>query len=430
MNKFLSIFFTLILSASALTAATVDDSVAVHFKLSSITLYPDYKDNSKNIDALLQRLRTDSVNLNTAGGVESISIVGGASPEGPARFNRYLSANRAQAIRNALGREISLPDSLVSLTIAGSDWQGLLSMVMADEAVPYRDDVVDLLTDMIAEGNADNEVEQSSRLARLRRLHGGEPYSYMRKNMFPALRASRIVLHYPQIARAQGDIDYLTQINLIEQPTVEQPEPLMLLVPTANPCKPFYMGLKTNLLYDAAALPSIGAEFYLGKNWSIVGNWTYGWWDTDSRHRYWRAYGGDIAIRRWFGRRADEKPLTGHHLGIYAGAITYDFEFGGVGHMGGLPGRSLWDRCNFMGGIEYGYSLPIARRLNLDFTIGIGYLGGKVIKYEPDGKFYRWESTKQFNWFGPTKLEVSLVWLIGCDNFNRQHHAQRKGAAL
>ena len=29
----------------------------------------------------------------------------------------------------------------------------------------------------------------------------------------------------------------------------------------ANNCKPFYMGLKTNMLYDAAALPNLRAEF-------------------------------------------------------------------------------------------------------------------------------------------------------------------------
>ena len=71
------------------------------------------------------------------------------------------------------------------------------------------------------------------------------------------------------------------------------------------------MSLSTNMLYDALALPNIGAEFYLGKNWSITGNWMYGWWDNDSQHRYWRAYGGYLAVRKWFGKAANEKPLTG-----------------------------------------------------------------------------------------------------------------------
>lgn len=182
--------------------------------------------------------------------------------------------------------------------------------------------------------------------------------------------------------------------------------------------KPFYMALKTNLLYDALALPNIGAEFYLGKNLSLTANWMYGWWDRNRTHFYWRAYGGDITLRWWFGPQAHDKPLTGHHLGIYGGIVTYDFELGKTGYMGGIPHHSLWDRCNGFGGIEYGYSLPVARRLNIDFTIGVGYLGGKYMKYAPLGKHYVWQSTHRLKWFGPTKAEISLVWLIGSGNFN------------
>ena len=180
------------------------------------------------------------------------------------------------------------------------------------------------------------------------------------------------------------------------------------------------MSLRTNMLYDLLALPTIGAEFYVGRNISVGAEWTYGWWKTDRKHRYWRAYGGNLIVRRWFGRKAEEKPLTGHHIGLYAGIFTYDFEFGGTGYMGGRPGATLWDRSMKTAGIEYGYSLPIAKRLNIDFTIGLGYIGGKYVKYEPKGKGYAWNSTHRLTWFGPTKAEVSLVWLLGHENVNKK----------
>ena len=41
---------------------------------------------------------------------------------------------------------------------------------------------------------------------------------------------------------------------------------------------PFYMDVKTNMLYDALLVPNIGVEFYVGKNWSLAGNWMYAWW--------------------------------------------------------------------------------------------------------------------------------------------------------
>ena len=183
---------------------------------------------------------------------------------------------------------------------------------------------------------------------------------------------------------------------------------------------PFYMALKTNLLYDAALVPNIGAEFYAGRGWSVGINWMYAWWNSNRQHNYWRIYGGDLSVRKYFGRRAAEKPLTGHHLGLCGQLFTYDFETGGRGYMGGKPGGTLWDKMNYAVGIEYGYSLPIGRRLNLDFTLGVGYWGGEYYKYKPVDDHYVWQETKQRHWFGPTKAEISLVWLIGRGNYNQK----------
>ena len=173
-----------------------------------------------------------------------------------------------------------------------------------------------------------------------------------------------------------------------------------------------------NMLYDVLAVPNIGIEFYLGNNWTIGGNVMYGWWNSRSDKRYWRIYGGDIAVRKWFGRKAEEKPLTGHHLGLYGQIFTYDFEWGGKGYMGGKPGETLWESPNYAFGVEYGYSLPIARRLNIDFTLGVGYWGGKYYTYNPRDGHFVWQSTRNRHWFGPTKAEISLVWLLGRGNSN------------
>lgn len=172
----------------------------------------------------------------------------------------------------------------------------------------------------------------------------------------------------------------------------------------------FYASVKSNLLYDAMLIPSIGAEIYLGRDWSVSAQWSYAWWSRNSRHRYWRYYGGDISLRRWLGRGARSKPLTGHHIGLYAQMLTYDFESGGKGQMG--------NKFNYGGGIEYGYSLPVGRRINFDFTIGLGYIGGKYYEYTPIDNHYVWQATRRRHWFGPTKAEVSLVWLIGRGNRN------------
>lgn len=156
----------------------------------------------------------------------------------------------------------------------------------------------------------------------------------------------------------------------------------------------------------------IGVEFCLGKNWSVAGNWMYAWWKSDRKHNYWRIYGGDVELRRWFGRRAVEKPFSGHHVGLYGQIVTYDFELGGKGYLG--------DKWSYGGGVAYGYSLPVGHRFNVDFTLGIGYLGGLYKEYIPLDGHYVWQTTKKRRWFGPTKAGISLVWLIGRGNYSRK----------
>ena len=188
----------------------------------------------------------------------------------------------------------------------------------------------------------------------------------------------------------------------------------------AAPKKPFYMGLKNNMLYDLATIPNLGIEFYLGKNLSIAANWGYAWWGGPRKDIYWRYYGGDVALRWWFGKASKVKPLQGHHLGLYGQFFTFDFEFGNKGVMGGTPGKNMWskDALQTAIGLEYGYSLPVAYRLNIDFTIGLGYYEGISHEYKPVDGHYVWERSVRRRFIGPTKAEISLVWLLGRGNYN------------
>ena len=172
----------------------------------------------------------------------------------------------------------------------------------------------------------------------------------------------------------------------------------------------------TNLLYDAALIPNIGLEVSLGKQWTIGADWFYTRFSSNSRHRYWQGYGGYLTVRRYFGnnpltlssKSQDCPRLTGHHLGVYALGLTYDVEWGGKGYQA--------DKFGFGGGVEYGYALPIGRRLDLDFSIGVGFQGGEYKEYEPaddDTGHYVWEATKKRSWWGPTKAAITLRWDIG-----------------
>ena len=182
--------------------------------------------------------------------------------------------------------------------------------------------------------------------------------------------------------------------------------------------------VKTNTLHDLALMPDIGLEAGLGNGWSIGGNMMYGWW-TDRSRFYWRACSADAGIRKYFGTRTENSGdrLCGHHAGIYAGIVTYDFELGGRGVISDW--REEWDRYF---GIDYGYSMPVADHLNIDFTLGLGYVGGRYKEYlpdlwkSPDNWHYVWQSTNNLHYFGPTRLEVSLVWELDLKHNKKSSH--------
>ena len=406
------------LSVAAQTMWT--DSVKIYFRQSRINYVPTLHGNQSALDKIADSLAIVGGDTSLYR-LRRIHVVGAASPEGSIRFNKWLSEQRAATLFNYLTPNgtflTSVADSVKTHEFLGRDWRGLLRMVQNDYNTPSRDEVIALLNDIISTDGA--VIDGVDPLIRLKRLAGGKPYLYMYRKMFPELRASKVVLWFDRVPNpfnAPSIAPRLAPLSLSYAPV---PEISVNAVPQLRKApSPFYMSLRTNMLYDLGLVPNIGADFYLSKNFSLSAFWTYAWWKTDRKHWYWRTYGGDVALRYWFGKAAAAKPLTGHHIGIYAQALTYDFEFGNKGYMAGQPGGNIFDQANLGAGIEYGYSLPIAPRLNLDFTASVGYMGGKCWEYVAEDDCYVWQRTKKTRWFGPTKLEVSLVWLIGKANFN------------
>lgn len=175
------------------------------------------------------------------------------------------------------------------------------------------------------------------------------------------------------------------------------------------------VALKTNILYDGAMVPNIGLELMFPQQWSLNASWNYAWWSNDTKHRYWRTYGGEIEARKWHGRIAQEYSLRGHHTGLFMMAGMYDFERGHAGYMNDLY---------FGIGVSYGYAVKIAHNLSLDFVVGVGYLCGTYYKYRPQDNEYCIMDRRNLSYFGPVKAEVSLVWII--DNVAKRKKGGRR----
>lgn len=487
MKGTLFLLIALVFCGTGLTALAQDTEhlekrYTIYYRVNRSDIDWSYMGNDHTIRTMIDDI---TATLETDGTVpDSLIVYASTSPEGPAALNERLAIQRAESSRALLMSLFPQFDPKnIKVESRADDWTGVVLALRRDASIPHRDWLLRTLTDpsvtnravrsnpeayaAIRDGLFDNMRSASIAISVVRTetnvdefanvpdmyitspspmgfpAEGGEGSVTFEKtvpdDVVPsvacgepwitaivptatgiAFAVAENPVTEPRTATLKVECYGKTHEIIVNQEAAEpvavpelEPEPVVV----EEPLPPFYMAVKTNMLYDLAIVPNIGVEFYLGKNFSIAGNWMYSWWKSDPKAWYWRTYGGDLAVRWWFGQAAEKKPLTGHHVGVYGQIVTYDFETGGRGYLG--------DRWSYAGGVEYGYSLPIARRLNIDFNLGVGYLGGEFKEYLPIDGHYVWQVTKQRHWFGPTKAEISLVWLLGRGNVNEGKGGKR-----
>ena len=318
--------------------------VCIGFPVGNSTLDTAYGNNAARLSEVVSFL--ESVKKDSTLELVEVSFCGSASPEGGFAINRELAEKRRNSLERYVRERVSLPDGIISRPEGFIAWERLAELVEVSD-MPHKEEAVDVLRNVPEFTYNNKGVLVDSRKKHLMELQYGRTWHYMHKHFFDQIRNASVIL---VTVRQKPVIEEKTVVK--EEPVVPAPADTTAVVEKADTIvavspetsKPFYMALKTNMLYDVLAVPNIGVDFYLGKNWSISGNWMYGWWKKNSSHRYWRIYGGDLAVRYWLGKKANEKPLTGHHIGIYGQAFTYDFEWGGKGYMGGEPAEHFGSR--------------------------------------------------------------------------------------
>ena len=387
----------------------IEKKYSLFFRVSRSDIDSTYMGNGHTIRTMIDDIKAT---LDVQGAVpDSLLIYASSSPEGPSALNQRLAIRRAENARAMLIDLFPQFDPKnIKVESRPNDWSGVILAIRRDSSIIHSNALLKVLTD----------PGVKDKTAALRAIP--EAYDEIRHGLLNYMRTATVTIQVIGKKDEFSDIGprpLIPALSSVKAPAIEPPmdEPLSMPQAVQDIRKPFYMAVKTNMLYDLALVPNIGLEFYLGKNISVAGNWMYSWWKSERIAWYWRTYGGDLAVRYWFGPDAEKKPLSGHHVGVYGQIITYDFETGGRGYLG--------DRWSYAGGIEYGYSLPVARRLNIDFNLGVGYLGGEFKEYLPIDGHYVWQATKKRNYIGPTKLEVSLVWLLGYGNHNEGKGGRR-----
>ena len=404
-------------------AASIQDSLrtTIYFRPGYSMLELSYRDNAANMKALTQGIQT--IKGNPCVQLQHIRILSAASPEGNSALNKRVAKRRGERLRDYLKETLVLPDSIFTVSSAGEDWQGLASLI-AKEKTPWRNKALQIIRHT-PEWVTRNGKVVDGRKRQLQNLDGGKAWKYMLDNHFYTLRTGAVVVcevktlaaeSPPSAAEASLEQARSEQARL-ESASQSPSSPPFPAIPSQvhpesqAPPVASYFALKSNLLYDALLVPNLSLEASIGSGWTLGAGGMLAWWSKDAKHRYWRIYGGDLEIRKYFGTLSKSKPLQGHHLGIYGDFLTYDFEFGAKGYQ---------SKATYAAGIKYGYSHPIANRLNLDFALGIGYLHSNYKTYVPRDGCYVYQETKKQKWLGPTQAEISLVWLLGKGNANNK----------
>ena len=191
---------------------------------------------------------------------------------------------------------------------------------------------------------------------------------------------------------------------LVEMPTLPALEPLP--VTEVSYKKKTILALKTNLLYDAVTALNVELEVPIGKRFSVMVEDVFPWWSWGPNgHKYClQMWSMGIEPRWWFYRKGMNDRLQGHFVAPYVMSGKYDFQ---------------WDTSicyrgyGWSAGLTYGYSMPLCKWLNMEFSMSIGYLNASYQHYQPSPDYEHLykdpAKAGRMSYFGPTKLKVSLV---------------------
>ncbi len=178
------------------------------------------------------------------------------------------------------------------------------------------------------------------------------------------------------------------------EPTVES---------SASP-KLYHFAVRTNVLYDAFLLPTLGIEWRINNNIGIRLDGSCSWWGGDwgEMQKIW-LLSPEV---RWYLLRNKR---------FYVGVSG---NYGEYNVYGRLIGNLLSNDTGYKGhlwsaGLTVGYRLPLWRCFSADFNLGLGYTRFHYDSFTaPYGaRIYKQHDRKK-NFWGPTQTGISLIWTI------------------
>jgi hypothetical protein len=353
----------------------------LYFPIGKHLLIRDYRDNDVMLTALEKLITTRQIVEN----LDTIEIVGACSPVGGEEYNLTLALSRCMAVRSYLRwKHLQFAESFpIQFNIVGVDRQGYRILKNQKSYLTEKQ-----IWDMLQYAAIRLKMKDGSYIIPgSDRQVSEETYNNKRDTVFVKCDTVHVpvpVTKGKSVSRGNEESD------------------------------PIYIALKNNLLYDAVLLPNLTLEWYLGRQWSLAieGNWS--WWTFEHPIQdrwYHRVQSGGMELRKWV---KSPYPLQGHAFGIYSMLGNYDIRlFTENEYSKGWLSYLSWSA-----GLSYAYSVPVSNRFNLEFGLAVGYVGGQYYKYDYCLPHEHWAHRLSYNrhYFGPTRANISLVWLLGTGN--------------
>ena len=164
----------------------------------------------------------------------------------------------------------------------------------------------------------------------------------------------------------------------------------------AAKAKPYSFALRANLLRWVTLTPDVGLEWRISRNVGLTVNGSWTSWSWDNANRRYALWEVAPEVRYYLGQK------KAWYVGAMFKAGAFNYKLSDTGRQGDLVG----------GGITGGYVLPIAKRLALDFSLGLGCLNADYEKYITVEGVRVNQGSETKNWWGPIDAGVSLEWKL------------------
>ena len=398
----------LLAKAQQLDTFQSDSSVVMRFRIfypvNETDIHEDYMDNANQLHRIRKYLEKSPK-------IDSITIFSYASPEGSYAVNKRLSKERGktakQYLLNLIPAERHLPDSLLIIDPTAENWEGLREKIYYQYQHDDKDEILAILDR--------TDITDERRKVLLKRLNGGRSWRYIVKEIMPHLRYATWVSVWRRI-KVDRVIEEPASLR-VEFPEIDQPvlKPIPMPPPVFEEDTRTILALKSNLLYDALSWVNFSVEVPIGDKFSALYYHQFPWWRWGkANNEYCMRFLSIGAEGRWWfkpmprektEKRIKRDRLMGHFAGVYAESGKYDFE----------RKRNICYQGEFWSaGLSYGYAMPIGKRLNLEFSLSMGYASIAYRGYTPSEDYeILWrdpDKVGRWHYFGPTKAQVSLVF--------------------